>query len=74
MTDSNGPLLSLRLPGGDLFGYLVKNGPLSELEAKFATYQVLQALQVRHEELCPPMGGRGYTLALTYKLVLPSQT
>ncbi|KAF9959893.1 Checkpoint kinase 2 [Mortierella alpina] len=36
------------LPGGDLFGYLVKNGPLSELEAKFATYQVLQALQHLH--------------------------
>ncbi|KAF9940602.1 Checkpoint kinase 2 [Mortierella alpina] len=37
------------LPGGDLFDYLVKNGPLSELEAKFAIYQVLQALQHLHQ-------------------------
>ncbi|CAO3574539.1 unnamed protein product [Mortierella alpina] len=37
------------LPGGDLFDYIVKNGPLSELEAKFAIYQLLQALQHLHQ-------------------------
>ncbi|KAF9287910.1 Calcium/calmodulin-dependent protein kinase type 1D [Mortierella alpina] len=37
------------LPGGDLFDYIVKYGPLSELEAKFAIYQILQALQHLHQ-------------------------
>ncbi|KAF9967272.1 hypothetical protein BGZ70_010149 [Mortierella alpina] len=37
------------LPGGDLFDYIVKNGPLSELQAKFAIYQILQALQHLHQ-------------------------
>ncbi|KAG0364932.1 Meiosis-specific serine/threonine-protein kinase mek1 [Gamsiella multidivaricata] len=34
--------------GGDLFDYIVKNGPLSELEAKFVAYQTLLALQYLH--------------------------
>ncbi|KAF8937181.1 Checkpoint kinase 2 [Dissophora ornata] len=35
-----------RLPGGDLFDYVMKKGPLPELEAKFVAYQILLALQV----------------------------
>ncbi|KAI1297417.1 Serine/threonine-protein kinase D1 [Mortierella claussenii] len=37
-----------KLPGGDLFDYILKSGPLPELEAKFVAYQTLQALQRLH--------------------------
>ncbi|KAF9112828.1 hypothetical protein BGX27_002707 [Mortierella sp. AM989] len=35
-----------RLTGGDLFDYILKSGPMPELEAKFTVYQILQALQI----------------------------
>lgn len=38
--------LSDRLTGGDLFDYVVKAGPLPDVEAKFVAYQILRALQV----------------------------
>ncbi|KAG0047198.1 Checkpoint kinase 2 [Gryganskiella cystojenkinii] len=38
------------LPGGDLFDYIIKNGPLSEMEAKFAIYQILLALRHLHKQ------------------------
>lgn len=65
LNHSNGSLQPLRLPGGDLFDYIVKNGPLSELEAKFAIYQVLQALQVRRDEICPLIENQGCKACLT---------
>ncbi|KAF9163699.1 Meiosis-specific serine/threonine-protein kinase mek1 [Mortierella sp. AD010] len=34
------------LTGGDLFDYILKSGPMPELEAKFTAYQILQALKV----------------------------
>ncbi|KAG0326454.1 Meiosis-specific serine/threonine-protein kinase mek1 [Podila horticola] len=37
------------LAGGDLFDYVVKAGPLPDMEAKFVAYQVLQALKYLHE-------------------------
>ncbi|KAF9372563.1 Checkpoint kinase 2 [Podila verticillata] len=37
------------LTGGDLFDYVVKAGPLPNMEAKFVAYQVLQALKYLHE-------------------------
>lgn len=37
-----------RLTGGDLFDYVVRAGPLPDMEAKFVAYQALQALKVTY--------------------------
>ncbi|KAG0014169.1 Checkpoint kinase 2 [Podila clonocystis] len=37
------------LTGGDLFDYVVKAGPLPDMEAKFVAYQVLLTLKYLHE-------------------------
>ncbi|KAF9384383.1 Serine/threonine-protein kinase D2, partial [Mortierella sp. AD011] len=47
------------LTGGDLFDYILKSGPMPELEAKFTAYQILQALKhlqemnISHRDLKP---------------------
>ncbi|KAI8605820.1 kinase-like domain-containing protein [Dissophora ornata] len=42
-----------RLPGGDLFDYVMKKGPLPELEAKYSIQQHLHSKHISHRDIKP---------------------